>query len=79
MIKNGFMSQSIQLGASRQEFDKGLDFVENESVLVLTALLISSSKYAKRHINVCSGSDLCPPFSERPGTKVSFNVRISLV
>ena len=27
-----------------------------------TTLLISSSNYAKRHINVCSGGDLCSPF-----------------
>ena len=27
-----------------------------------TRLLISSSNYAKRHINVCSGGDLCSPF-----------------
>ena len=30
-------------------FDNGRDFVEN-------------SNYAKRHINVCSGGDLCSPF-----------------
>ena len=48
-----------------------------------TALLISSSSYAKRHINVCSGGDLCSPFfsnfSETPCMKVGFDVRISLV
>ena len=27
-----------------------------------TTLLISSSNYAKRHINVCSGGHLCSPF-----------------
>ena len=27
-----------------------------------TALLISISNCAKRHINVCSGGDLCSPF-----------------
>ena len=27
-----------------------------------TTLLISSSNYAKHHINVCSGGDLCSPF-----------------
>ena len=48
-----------------------------------TALLISNSNYAKRHINVCSGGDLCSPFfsnvSETPSMKVGFDVRISLV
>ena len=46
-------------------------------------LLISSSNYAKRHINVCSGGGLCSPFfsnfSETPCMKVDFDVRISLV
>ena len=37
-----------KLSGGRQ-FDKGRDFVE-------------SSNYAKRHINVCSGGDLCSPF-----------------
>ena len=58
---------------------KGYDYVERfVRVLVLlvintgclkkllkmgnTTLLISSSNYAKRHINVCSGDDLCSPF-----------------
>ena len=27
-----------------------------------TKLLISSSNYAKRQLNVCSGGDLCSPF-----------------
>ena len=73
--------------------------MENESVLVLlvintgcpktllnmgnTILLISSSNYAKGHINVCPGSDLRYPsfsnFSETPCTKVGFDVRISFV
>ena len=48
-----------------------------------TALLIYSSKYAKRQLNVCSGGDLCSPFfsnfSETPCMKVGFDVRISLV
>ena len=47
-----------------------------------TTLLISSSIYAKRHINVCSGGDLCSPsfsnFSQTPCMKVGFDVRISL-
>ena len=30
--------------------------------MVTTVLLISSSNYAKHHINVCSGGDLCSPF-----------------
>ena len=41
-------------------------------------LLISSSNYAKRHINVCLGGDLCSPFfsnfSEIPCVKIGFNV-----
>ena len=48
-----------------------------------TALLISSSNYAKRHINVCIGGDLCSSFfsnfSEAPCMKIGFDVRISLV
>ena len=49
-----------------------------------TALLISSSNYAKRHINVCTGGDLCSSFfsnfSETPCMKVGFDpVRISPV
>ena len=50
-----------------------------------TTLLISSSNYAKRHINMCSGGDLCSPllflsnFSEIPSIKVGFDVRISFV
>ena len=39
--------------------------------------------YAKRHIHVCSGSDLCSPFfsnfSETPYVKIGFDVRISFV
>ena len=46
-------------------------------------LLISSSIYAKRHINVCSRGDLYTPFfsnfSETLCMKVGFDVRISLV
>ena len=46
-------------------------------------LLISSSNYAKHHINVCSGGDLCSPFisnfSETPCVKVGFDVRISFI
>ena len=48
-----------------------------------TTLLISSSNYAKHHINVCSGGDLCSMFisnfSETPCVKVGFDVRISFV
>ena len=48
-----------------------------------TTLLISSSNYAKHHINVCSGGDLCSPFignfSETPCVKVGFDVRIFFV
>ena len=48
-----------------------------------TTLLISSSNYAKHHINVCSGGDLCSPFisifSETLCVKVGFDVRISFV
>ena len=49
-----------------------------------TALLISSSNYTKRHINVCSGGDLCSPFLaifpyETPCVKIGFDVRISSV
>ena len=48
-----------------------------------TTLLVSSSIYAKCHINVSSGGDLCSPFSsnfsETPCMKVGFDVRISLV
>ena len=48
-----------------------------------TTLLISSSNYAKRHINVCSGGDLCSPFfsnfSETPCVKIGFDVRISFL
>ena len=44
-----------------------------------TTLLTSSSIYAKRHINVCSGGDLCSPFlsnfSETPCVKVGFDVK----
>ena len=44
---------------------------------------MESSNYAKRHINVCSGGDLCSPlfnnFSETPYMKVGLDVRISLV
>ena len=43
-------------------------------------MLISSSNYAKRQLNVCSGGDLCSPFfsnfSETPCMKVGFDVRI---
>ena len=46
-----------------------------------TILLISSSNYAKRQLNVCSGGDLCSPFfsniSETPCMKIGFDVRIS--
>ena len=46
-------------------------------------LLISSSNYVKRHINLCSGGDLCSPFfsnfSETLCVKAGFDVRISLV
>ena len=53
------------------EFDKGQDFVE-------------SSNHAKRHINVCSGGDLCSPFFNNFSEthcikKVGLDVRISLV
>ena len=48
-----------------------------------TTLLISSSNYAKRHINVYPGGDLCSPFfsnfSETPCVKIGFDVRISFV
>ena len=48
-----------------------------------TALLISISDYAKCHINVRSGGDLCSPFfgnfSETPCLKIGFDVRISFV
>ena len=48
-----------------------------------TALLISSSNYAKRHINVCSGGDLCSPFfsnfSETALVNIGFDVRISFI
>ena len=48
-----------------------------------TALLISSSNYAKRHINVCTGGDLCSSFSsnfsETHCMKVGLVVRISPV
>ena len=44
-----------------------------------TTLLISSSNYAKRHINVCSGGDLCSPFfsnlSETPCVKIGFECK----
>ena len=44
-----------------------------------TTLLISSSIYAKRDINVCSGGDLCSPFfsnsSDTPCMKVGFDVK----
>ena len=46
-------------------------------------LLISSSTYAKCHINVCAGGDLCSLFSsnsfETPCMKVGFDVRIFLI
>ena len=42
-----------------------------------TTLLISSSNYAKRQLNVCSGGDLCSPFfsnfSETSCMKVGFD------
>ena len=52
-----------------------------------TTSLISSSNYAKRlakrHIDVCSGGDLCCPFfsnfSETPCVKIGFHVRISFI
>ena len=48
-----------------------------------TTLLISSSNYAKHHINVCSGGDLFSPFVsnvfETPCVKVGFDVRISFI
>ena len=49
-----------------------------------TALLISSLNHRlKRHINVCTGGDLCSSFfsnfSETPCMKVGFDVRISPV
>ena len=48
-----------------------------------TTLLISSSNYAKCHINVCSGGDLCSQFfsnfSETLCVKTGFDVRISFV
>ena len=44
---------------------------------------ISNSNYAKRHLNVCSGGNLCSPFfrnfSQTPCAKIDFNVRISFV
>ena len=44
-----------------------------------TALLISSSNYAKHNINVCSAGDLCyafiSNFSETPCVKVGFDVK----
>ena len=44
---------------------------------------MESSNHAKRHINVCSGGDLCSPFfnnfSETHGIKVGLDVIISLV
>ena len=36
--------------------------VINTGVSQKITLLISSSNYAKRQINVCSGGDLCSPF-----------------
>ena len=52
-------------------------------VSTLHTLLISSSNYAKRLINVCSGGDLCSlifsNFSETPCVKIGFDVRISFV
>ena len=48
-----------------------------------TTLSISSSNYAKRHVNVCSGGNLCSPFfsnsSETPCVIIGFDVRISFV
>ena len=45
-----------------------------------TTLLISSSNIAKRHINMCSGGDLCSPFfsnfSEILCMKVGFDIKI---
>ena len=44
---------------------------------------MESSNHAKRHINVCSGGDLCSPFfnnfSETHCIKVGLDVRISVV
>ena len=46
-------------------------------------ILWNCSNYVKRHINVCSGRDLCSPFLtiflRRPCMKVGLKVRISLV
>ena len=48
-----------------------------------TTLLASSSIYAKRDINVCSGGNLCfqffSNFSETPCMTVGFDIKISLV
>ena len=48
-----------------------------------TTLLTSSSNYAKRRINVCSGGDLCSPFfsifPETSCVKIGFDVKISFV
>ena len=48
-----------------------------------STLLTSISNYAKRHMDVYSGGDLCSPFfgnfSETPCLKIGFDVRISFV
>ena len=60
----------MKVARRRREFDKGQDFVE-------------SLNHAKRHLNVCSGGDLCSPFfdnfSETHCIKVGLDVRTSLI
>ena len=50
---------------------------------VNTTLLISNTNYSKRHINVCSGGDLCSPifsiFSETPCVKIGFDFFLPLI
>ena len=76
-IQNEMFCPCIGFSSDKYRMSQKLSKMEN------TTLLISSSNCAKRHKNVCSGGDLCPPFfsnfSETPCVKVGFDVRISFV
>ena len=46
------------IGFIGDKYTVSQELLKNENI----TLLISSSNYAKRHINVCSGGNLCSPF-----------------
>ena len=64
----GWVSQELLRYRVSQEL---LRYRVSQELLRNTTLLISSSNYAKCHINVCSGGDLCSPlFSNFSGHPV---------